>query len=366
MSISEPLPTGLPGEKYYPEPMHRIEESTVFPITDAYGIEDTTPEKLRDVPLDSQDDRPVFALNIAEGTIENYRTVFLQRLANPLRAWNPPPGHTHHDPLLPVNPYLTVDWMPVDLTVFNGEDPGPPPDWDGDWYWPGAMVRTTTFSTRERGNDAHSPKPDLFAWNIANLRRANEFVDEDNYFVEALAHTLGFLNSTYGPWRTDPAYYRGDPQRPFPWLTWNDRPFANVMELMLVPASGPSRLMMEYTTDTRQNPYTGSVNNLRAPFSHLLNFFHSSRRGTSPNLCRVFELLEVPSPFIGTQRWYNPRFFARDANADALKARDDAASTFRPPFNKLSRFRDPGRVNLNTIFDERVWSAIAWGFPTKS
>jgi hypothetical protein len=40
-----------------------------------------------------------------------------------------------------------------------------------------------------------------------------------------------------------------------------------------------------------------------------------------------------------------------------------AAQTFRPPYNKLSRFRDPGRVNINTVFDLRVWEAIAKNFP---
>jgi hypothetical protein len=43
---------------------------------------------------------------------------------------------------------------------------------------------------------------------------------------------------------------------------------------------------------------------------------------------------------------------------------------FRPPFNVLSRFREPGRININTIFHPRVWAAVldpnpgadgAWG-----
>ena len=54
----------------------------------------------------------------------NYRTVFLQRLANPLAPYHPI-----------TNPYLTIDWMPVDLTVFNGED-RKPAGWDdpkGPW-----------------------------------------------------------------------------------------------------------------------------------------------------------------------------------------------------------------------------------------
>jgi hypothetical protein len=34
-----------------------------------------------------------------------------------------------------------------------------------------------------------------------------------------------------------------------------------------------------------------------------------------------------------------------------------AASTYRPPFNKVSRFRDPGRVNINTVFDDPTGSS---------
>ena len=45
------------------------------------------------------------------GTTLNYKTLFLQRLANPSMAY---------DPIN--NPYRTVDWLPVDLTVFNGTD----------------------------------------------------------------------------------------------------------------------------------------------------------------------------------------------------------------------------------------------------
>ncbi len=40
----------------------------------------------------------------------NHRIAYLQRLADPERAY---------DPIY--NPYITIDWMSIDLTVFNGE-----------------------------------------------------------------------------------------------------------------------------------------------------------------------------------------------------------------------------------------------------
>jgi hypothetical protein len=46
------------------------------------------------------------------GTYPNVRTAFLQRLADPDRGYDPEN-----------NPYITVDWISLDLTVFNGEAP---------------------------------------------------------------------------------------------------------------------------------------------------------------------------------------------------------------------------------------------------
>ena len=76
-----------------------------------------------------------------------------------------------------------------------------------------------------------------------------------------LTHSLGVLNQAFTPaFRTNtmpqtnpPGKYLGDPAvmpgsnvRPFPWLTWNARPYANLMELLLVPASSPDRLFLEF------------------------------------------------------------------------------------------------------------------------
>ncbi len=110
----------------------------------APGIAGSPPQSY-DVPFDSAPEL------VRTGTTANYRTVHLQRLANPLLPWNPPPGqmydagdppkykwannvqvsnpkwtlvehakHDLHQPNLPVNPYLTVDTASIDLTAFNG------------------------------------------------------------------------------------------------------------------------------------------------------------------------------------------------------------------------------------------------------
>ena len=54
------------------------------------------------------------------GTYQNVRAAYLQRLADPEFGYDPV-----------TNPYITVDWISIDLTVFNGECPaGPGPGSD--------------------------------------------------------------------------------------------------------------------------------------------------------------------------------------------------------------------------------------------
>ena len=77
-----------------------------------------------DVPFDTTPE------TMRTGTTANYRMIHLQRLANPLLPWNPPPGQYFdtnvkpprdlYRPNLPVNPYRTIDSASVNLTAFNG------------------------------------------------------------------------------------------------------------------------------------------------------------------------------------------------------------------------------------------------------
>jgi hypothetical protein len=104
-SISEPLFSD--AAHYYPKP------DSLHPVTklpEAYGDELFDAQKFRDLPLDSQPGMPLAERDMLKnGTYTNVRTVFLQRLADPTMPHHPR-----------VNPYITVDWMTKDLTVFNG------------------------------------------------------------------------------------------------------------------------------------------------------------------------------------------------------------------------------------------------------
>ncbi|MCU0711765.1 MAG: hypothetical protein MUC43_06870 [Pirellula sp.] len=80
-------------------------------------------ERFPDVPIDRSNTVLTANNMYPSGTYQNVRAAYLQRLADP---------DVPYDPTF--NPYITVDWMSIDLTVFNGEssremdarDSGPP------------------------------------------------------------------------------------------------------------------------------------------------------------------------------------------------------------------------------------------------
>ncbi|MFW6170542.1 MAG: hypothetical protein ACODAD_08630, partial [Planctomycetota bacterium] len=411
LNVSEPLP----NDNYYEEPGHIFD--TTVGVPDGYADPDPaqrTTDSFPDEPFDNVEGRPLADNNMQHtGTTLDYKAAFLQRLANPLEAYHPTR-----------NPYVTVDWTTIDLTVYNGEDVREKSGYgEGDPFDPyddpadddDSNVR---FATRQRGGRAEFPSdvpppygpfiantPDYQLWSpqtrepFETEEIPNPIVDRESgdslehYFQYNLVHSLGYLNGTMGkPLGAEFVTtvndevgidYTGAPQVPFPRLTWNNRPFANPLELMQVPASTASRLPHEfqvfrdwrdqqlapdYPTD---DPY-GSVNRseekedffkFQGTFRHLLNFFHSSEIDESTNepvtrganFYRLFDYVETPSPFVGAERWYNPQVTRR---ADV-----PGAVMFRPPYNHLSRFQDPGRMNINTIFDPKVGEGLFKGDP---
>ena len=151
ISVSEPL-----IDKYYAEPstgrlkFETTDEEQVSSndnkIYDCYaGLQQDPNDKYRflDNPEDNYSGRPLYADGshnmVKSGTYVNYKTVVLQRLANPLAPW--------HETL---NPYVTVDWMPIDLTVFNGQDAANGNDTDPNNT--ATPPQGTFFASRQRGS----------------------------------------------------------------------------------------------------------------------------------------------------------------------------------------------------------------------
>jgi hypothetical protein len=382
VSVSEPLFSS----NYYDEPKVKNDQNGLI---DAYGdltqADNTKP--FLDKPLDSSGDRPLNKENAdsnpltATATYEDFKTVLLQRLANPLAPFDPV-----------ANPYRTVDWTPIDLTVFNGEDrpnyDAPPPDltgWDPDD--PGDRdTKQIELGTRQRGgnNDYN-----LWAQSWDNLPDpARAYGAGTDIVTPELVdrHTLGYLNSAFGtpakksqiPNASYAVDHYGDPQQPFPWLTWQNRPFVSPMELMVVPTSHPGRLCYEFSLVRKKNatdavnPYEpgdpknpGTLPLQKAfgfgfPFGQLANFFSDTETPDgAAHLYRVLEYVQVPSRFVGTERLLNPGT-AAFGNVDNANNADTAL--FRPPFSMVSEYREPGRVNINTVFSQTVWNAVLGGF----
>lgn len=363
---------------------------------------------------------------LCQGSHLNAATVFLERLADPTRPHDPraemkkPGNPAETNPNW--NPYVVVDFMPIDLTVFNGETndaqrnttPGQTEhDLPNKPFW---------FCTRQRGFDADfledtaadtrfklsevlfpqanpNPPPTLQhprltqhpwrpsrPWSSANALRppvppdvtaqqpvsgnAN-FLYEVGRFPNASdplgvddrvpTHSLGWVNQAYGRRLGPevPTAYAGAPARPLPWITWNDRPFTSAFELLLVPRTAPGRLLTDYRSLNlaRKADAAAQATNIdlskdafgaKTPGWHLMPLTSlTDYKDGSPStfLCanrlgKIFSYVHVRSRFAGTSTVLDP---GSDMAAGARTRK------YMPPFNTVPTYREPGRININTI-----------------
>lgn len=194
-----------------------------------------------------------------------------------------------------------------------------------------------------------------------------------------------------------------------PWMVWNDRPYLSANELLHVPASSPATLTREFSLT---NPFTsdppsrydgfatplpdnnstvGAVvdqgatetNQARIgatnyPFGHLLNMFQASNSPAvalrvgdqaipvgAPHFHRILDYVHTPSRFVATDSLMNPLVFDSSSvnlSADPL---GDPRRAWQAPFNRVAQYREPGKVNLNTVIGRRdpaepldLWSDV--------
>jgi hypothetical protein len=326
-----------------------------------------------DIPVDQQrdiiDKEGVWATLNTDGTISAYRVVYLQRLADPTRPFVAEGKAGLANPQN-CNPYRTVDATTVDLTCFNGvtkaTDPTSPKN--GVFH----------FESRQRGENNYRPGNNPNEVNLWKQEPANKsklvpagWIDKGftpkaaHYFDKGLGQTLGYLNKPYGV----PA--NGDPRFPFPWLNWSYRPLQNAYEVLLVPTVSSSRLLARnainprayygYADGSVRTAINGSGVSVydfggALPYPHLLNFFESgesSKAGASAQLHRLFAYLGLPSKFANTQIQMRPDLAEGSANY------------FNTPFNRISRYREPGPINFNTITSPDVlFGAMNVYYPT--
>ncbi len=365
----------------------------------------------------------VDARMLTDTTYTGYCTVHLQRLANPQVGYN-----------AATNPYRTIDSASIDVTTFNGvqtptttTDPSWPPltryrfcsTQRGDQYATGgaAVAQVGQYSALWAHEPTHATGSGVLIQPLGS-----DPVSTGQIFNLVLRHSIGYLNQQYGvsqPGGTTPytaasgtaysnsntpkapaAVYTGMPTNPFPWLTWNNRPYVTPMELTLVPKSRSSRLAFDYSLTTSPPPPTASPNALyntqsvpgtASYFGHLINFFDAgtTARPNPVNLYRLLEYVQVPSKFVGTDAILDPTYYTALAanrlngepapgsatgtlvnspyattNLPYTNGTSAFGSYFRPPFNKVSEYRDPGRVNINTVQEPVVWQGVLNGAST--
>ncbi len=246
-------------------------------------------------------------------------------------------------------------------------------------------------------------------------------------FDLVLDHSLGFANEAFGAMlsRTDlqpnnlpitadgtpaidtPDFTRADPtpttpiEATYPWLAWNNRPFVSAGELLNVPSQSSSQLLRKYSTlnnavevSKLKSPFNGAfltnVDRFEAaisPFGHLFNFFQSNTTPAytdksnvdewvfigAPHYYRILDYVHVPSRFVGTDTMLTAEIFnsmptnTAELVGTKITSPQDPRINFQPPFNKISKERDPGKINLNTVTGRRnappgaqphIWSEV--------
>jgi hypothetical protein len=338
----------------YPRSMSISEPTGGYPA--ATGTLGSEPyySPTQDHPLDEPLGTPANPVlsGVGNGTKSNFRTIHLQRLANPLLPWDPT-----------TNPYLTVDSMSVDLTVFNGVDKSGNPQKPAE---PGPSNGVLASLQRGEYEGATTPNNNNL-WRHESPRPAKAPLPGTAvnqiypYYVQT---TLGYLNMFAPPLTpkrsndngnaytsaTAPApRYAGAPNvKPFPWLAWNDRPFIGPLELMLVPKSRSSRLLYEFnpvcsslSTSPNPPPLAAGFKDTSGtpggqPGGHLLDFLQTTVPGTGPaatHFYRLFDYVQVPSRFVGTETELNPSssFFGKDISTclpAAMQAEDSLMAHF--------------------------------------
>jgi len=382
-TLTEPMITLGTDASYDPYAVIGEQKAT---STKAFPIDD-------DIPLDNQ----TYATSgigkligpdglrtlLQNGRHSNYFLLHLQRLANPAASWNKD-----------TNPYVTVDTLPVDLVVKNtsdntGANMDEPCDTGGtasanlnydlltkqrnydDGETPSTSGTAATISL-ERGKTQASTGNDRDVWSARlNPAGANDnekllSIDTKTYRTSAgsstavaspptSSHTLGSLAARFGGGSAAP-------DKPFPWLVWSNRPFTSAAELALVPKGSAFQLTRAHAT----NVVSGTDRLDTGPYGHLPGFFEPvatisststlqppwnlvvGRSGTSsPSL---WDTVHVPSPFAGS--YQNVPTTATGTAALAALGLD------RRPYGQIPHFREPGRININTITGTGVWRAL--------
>jgi len=122
------------------------------------------------------------------------------------------------------------------------------------------------------------------------------------------------------------------------WMPWPNRPFVSSAELTLVPRGHALGMLQNYTQLTPSIPTGTAAGAIGIPISPQL----------------LFDAVHVPSRFAGIHQTYTGDL---SGTTGIFSTGSNAITTV----NQLSSFREPGRVNLNTVPSDDVWNAVVAG-----
>lgn len=262
-----------------------------------------------------------------EGKIMSCFAVHLQRLANPTQPFDPVN-----------NPYLTVDYIGSDVSIINGVYSGADPDRQVTLNDDLASFERGKFHARLGGNRQRLLWKGTQDGSITVGPPRDAAGADQHIFSKDVIQSFG---------EVDLAYRQGGSSDAFPWLNWNNRPYTSQLELQYVPYTPQALLTSRFDlidAPNPDNPYNGASSRVGTGpdspfphaadrFNHLFNFYADSvtsgalpTRQGPPALHRLFDYVHVESQFAGAVN------------------------------------RIPGKLNLNTINDERTWLGLMQRF----
>ena len=148
-----------------------------------------------DIPLDENlivplANRPLGNVPLAirnNGRTDNLKVIYLQRLANPLMPYDNTPTDPNY------NPYRTIDSMPIDMTAFNGINPGERAALTAEGYSPPITANlANAFYARQRGQNNGSTLALPNIWSPEPLPGTNQKLPGPNLNAPIPVAVTGF------------------------------------------------------------------------------------------------------------------------------------------------------------------------------
>lgn len=303
-SVSGSVTSAAATPKMLPDSWLCVRGANTIPITISGELQQVT-----------LDQGGVFRVPGSQGNATTTATrpavVYLERLTDPLD--DPTDTTWTNNPATGVPRYQVVDSGTINV-IYSGNGPGNPNRQVGN-----------QGNDKPVGNAGGNSTPPPRSWRRVVSGTSSFWKPA---FIE---HPLG--NSlTLAPFQPDAV-----PNHPR-WFPWTNRPFVSSAELMLVPRFGPEQLLTAYD----------------GPVTALSGSCGLAAVQGLPQL--LFDAVHVPTRFAGIH--------TTTTSTAALEAAGISALT--TPANQFSTFREPGRVNLNTVSAEDVWNAVVAGRLTTS